>query len=904
MRIAVVGASPIPFCRGGIENFMAGLYRAINDYTVHSAELIKIPVCEHTVPALIRAYYTFYRQKLDAFDLVITTKYPAWNLRHRNHVIFMGHRLRGLYDTYPITPENDSLLKHSLLDFPGPWIKRFVHWLDNRAIRPETISHTYCTSHTIAARTQYFHPDLPPAVVYHSTVREDYRWKPGEHIFTVNRLDAPKRVDLMIRAYRQTDTTTPFLIAGTGPHFPVLRSLASGDPRIQFLGDVSEEELIDLYARATGVLYTPYAEDYGLITVEAMKSGKPVITTSDSGGPLEFVKDGVNGWIADPNPASLAASIQQLVDAEPQLATMAEVCRDTVQHITWQNTVDQILAPYRFWPLRESRKLHERRRITFLVPYPVYPARSGGQRRVAGICRELSRVYDVYILALGRFNTAPANTEITPWLHEIRIPMAAAHARKQWEYEKLIGETVSDAALDQLLPLTPNYIRALSHFAEASDIIVSEQPYMHRHIPGSQRLQLIVHSSQNFEYRLKEPILGASSAGRKLLKDTRSAEAAAIRESHLFFATSDTEGNELIKFYGRRRPAWALAPNGVDTEAIQPVTREDRSRARDQLDIPESKTVCLFVGAWHPPNLEAFEFIARELAPRLPDIHFLIVGSVRDHFVHQNGQLDQLPSNVVLTGEVTEDEKNQALAAADIALNPMISGGGTNLKILEYAAAGIPTVSTPVGIRGLILRPGKDVCIAEPGTFCKDLQSFIADEPQRSAMIESARLTVMESYDWKSISRRMISEIEAQIPPAGPLQLSMDDPEAFVYGWHQAERWDDCGKGPGYVRWTTDRAQFRIASPRVPSQLELRVQSGKPDQLLTILQDDIELVKTTLASGWMRVFLEYRPRPGDDHIELTLLTDGWSPSETGSADTRRLGVAVADICFSRSALES
>ncbi len=387
MRIAIVGASPIPFCRGGIENFMAGLCKAINDHTTHSAELIKVPVREDSVPYLLRAYYRFFRLNLDHFDLVITTKYPAWNLRHRNHVIYLGHRLRGLYDTYPIPPERDKLWKSGPLQFPGPWIRRIVRWLDGRAIRPSTVSHAFATSRTIAGRSEYFHPDLPPTVVYHSTIHENYQRLPGEYLFTVNRLDPPKRVDLMIRAFREVQTDVPFLIAGTGPHETYLKSLAGTDPRIRFLGDVSESELTGLYAKALAVLYTPYAEDYGLITIEAMKSGKPVITTADSGGPLEFVREGENGWIARPEPADVARCISEALDDRTRLENMGNTALQTVDSINWSNTVAGLLQPYACWPEPGPKKPGQRRRITVLVPYPIFPPRSGGQKRVAGITR-------------------------------------------------------------------------------------------------------------------------------------------------------------------------------------------------------------------------------------------------------------------------------------------------------------------------------------------------------------------------------------------------------------------------------------------------------------------------------------------------------------------------------------
>lgn len=896
MRIAIVGPSPVPFGRGGIENFMAGLYRAINDLTPHSAELIKIPIKENTAWEIAKAYYTFYRTRLDHFDLVISVKYPAWNMRHRNHVIYLGHRLRGLYDTYPIPPEKDKLMKARLLDFPGPWIKRLVHWLDNRAIRPDTIAHAFCTSKTIASRSSYFHPDLPPTVVYHSTAHENYRRKPGRYLFTVNRLDPPKRVDLMIQAYRMTQTSVPFLIAGTGPHEPYLSSLAENDSRIHFLGDVSEEKLIDLYAESLAVLYTPYQEDYGLITIEAMKSGKPVITTTDSGGPLEFVVHDVTGWIADPDPTDLARVITDALSDTEKIEAMGDTAEKTVAHISWRNTVGQILAPYVFWPEPGPKKRNERRRVTILVPYPVHPPRGGGQKRVAGLAEQLATVYDVFLLSLGRFNTPYESLEITPWLHEIRIPIAPAHAREQWEFEKEIGETISDAALDHLLQKTPNYIRALRHFEACSDIIISEQPYMHRYIQRSQRTRLIVHSSQNVEIALKENLLKATRKGRFLLNRVRSAEAAAVTQSDIVFAVSQSESDKLRRLYGRRdEQPTALLPNGIDTATIRPTEKGDREKARALLKIDPTLTVCLFVAAWHPPNLEAFHFLLDSVVTQLPDVLFLVVGSIRDHFVAQGGDIDALPSNLRLTGEVEEYVKNAALAAADIALNPMLSGAGTNLKILEYAASRLPIVTTQHGIRGLAFEAGKSVFIAEPGDFIDILKKAIADSAGRQTIAIEARRMVVDRYDWKSIGADMIDTMELALPVVGSGHIDMHASDPFLAGWHYAERWDDTGSGPGWVRWTSGRGDVRIPSPRRKTTLRIGLQGGFEQQKLTIFLDAENVGERSLTTSWQMIEILVEPIPGCDERRLVIESDTWRPSDKGSPDTRILGVAVAEI---------
>ena len=73
------------------------------------------------------------------------------------------------------------------------------------------------------------------------------------------------------------------------------------DKRIEFLGYVNEDQKREYYANALVVLFVPFDEDYGFITIEAMKSRKPVITTTDSGGPLEFVKTDHTGFVVSPD---------------------------------------------------------------------------------------------------------------------------------------------------------------------------------------------------------------------------------------------------------------------------------------------------------------------------------------------------------------------------------------------------------------------------------------------------------------------------------------------------------------------------------------------------------------------------------------------------------------------------
>jgi len=118
------------------------------------------------------------------------------------------------------------------------------------------------------------------------------------------------------------------------------------ESRVEWLGRVSDEELIRRYATCRGVVFPPKDEDYGYITLEAMLSSKAVITCRDSGGPLEFVTDGENGFVADPDPDSLAAAMDELWKDRAFAVEAGKTGRDLIEElgIDWKNVVGKLLA--------------------------------------------------------------------------------------------------------------------------------------------------------------------------------------------------------------------------------------------------------------------------------------------------------------------------------------------------------------------------------------------------------------------------------------------------------------------------------------------------------------------------------------------------------------------------------
>jgi glycosyltransferase involved in cell wall biosynthesis len=159
-----------------------------------------------------------------------------------------------------------------------------------------------------------------------------------------------KRPELALRALAASGSAR-LKVAGEGPLDADLRRIARDlgiEERVDFVGWVSPDDLLALYASCRATLYVPVDEDYGYVPVESFLSGKPVITTSDAGGPLEFVEDGASGFVRPPTPGALAEAIDR-VAALPaaRLNEMGENGRRRVEHISWDAVVDRLTETIR-----------------------------------------------------------------------------------------------------------------------------------------------------------------------------------------------------------------------------------------------------------------------------------------------------------------------------------------------------------------------------------------------------------------------------------------------------------------------------------------------------------------------------------------------------------------------------
>lgn len=782
MRIAIVAPSAVPFCIGGAENLWWGLLSSINQHTSHQAELIKLPSPEQNFWEVIDSYKHFSQLDLSHFDLVISGKYPAWMVQHPHHICYMLHRLRGLYDTYHftrcpqqyITKNLDIIafqeflrsnqgsravlsevferleqlrfsqdLPDNAFQFPGSLSREIVHFLDGIGLGNQAINKYTAISRNVANRVNYFPVGSTVNVIYPPSNLKSFRRGRSDYLFTVSRLDGPKRIRLLIEAMKYVKTNIELRIAGTGPDADALKQLVGNDQRIVFLGFVNDQQITELYADALAVPYFPYDEDYGLVVIEAMMSAKPVLTTTDSGGPNEFVSNGETGYSVAPEPQAIAERIDYLCEHTDEARQMGLTGQKLVQGITWENTVSKLLGATEATITTTVTK--KRKKITVALTFPVFPPRGGGQIRVFHLYRNLARWFDIELVSFTTPNEKLGSSEIAPGLWEIKIPQSHKHQAEEIAIEQKVQVPITDIVMPQLYPLTPAYVEALRESAATSDFIIASHPYL---LSAIQKVsnKPIWYEAHNVEVELKKSILPNNPIAQELLAATRQVEQECCKFSKLIMVCCGDDGKLLNQTYGVEPNKIVEVPNGVDIESVSYISLEKRSLNKKKLGVDSSFTA-LFVGSWHGPNLEAVRHIFK-IAQELPHINFLVVGSVGWAFKNEKA-----PKNVGFMGAVDDETKKIALGIADIALNTVTFGSGTNLKMLEYFAAGIPVISTPVGVRGLGVEDGKHCVVVEIGDFAEAIANLRAEEfASKQMRVETARGYVQEKFDWQAIA--------------------------------------------------------------------------------------------------------------------------------------------------------
>lgn len=310
MKIALCSTF-VPFVNGGARNIVEWLHAKLIE-AGHSVEIVYLP--EVDVPDLLfRQMIAFRWLDLEVADRIICFRPQAHLIPHRNKILWFIHHIRSFYDLW------DSPYREFPDDMKHKGMRDAVRLIDNAGLGEARAIFT--NSHAVSDRLKRFNR-VNSEVLYPPVYQAERFYCAGfnDEIVCICRLEPHKRQHLLVEALRFTRTPVRLRLCGTstGQDYPQelyqrILDFGLGD-RVMFNCNwISEEEKVEHLAHCLAAAYIPFDEDsYGYPTIEASLASKPIITTLDSGGVLEFVQSGINGYVVEPSPTAIANAMDRL----------------------------------------------------------------------------------------------------------------------------------------------------------------------------------------------------------------------------------------------------------------------------------------------------------------------------------------------------------------------------------------------------------------------------------------------------------------------------------------------------------------------------------------------------------------------------------------------------------------
>ncbi|RMG42354.1 MAG: glycosyltransferase [Candidatus Dadabacteria bacterium] len=351
-NILILGAK-VPFTSGGQEVLVRSLEKELKARG-HIVDTVELPFSVHPKESILNQCAIWRSLDLSSFggravDLVIATKFPSYYARHPRKSLWLVHQRREIYDLYGTRYSDFS-------DDPRDEALRQMLVAGDDAVLAECAYRSGISKNVVTRLREYneldaqvLYPPLSAGNAYYTKPAEDY-------ILSVGRLCAIKRTDLIIKAMPIVHNFVKLKIVGIADEPQVMEYYKNEIDkhhlweRVEFLGRVGEQELLDLYAGALAVYYAPHNEDYGYVTLEAMASSKPVITCDDSGGVLEFVRDSENGLVVEATTDAIGHAVNKLVEDRALAEKLGRQGRLDIEKSGlleggWDRVINGLLSP-------------------------------------------------------------------------------------------------------------------------------------------------------------------------------------------------------------------------------------------------------------------------------------------------------------------------------------------------------------------------------------------------------------------------------------------------------------------------------------------------------------------------------------------------------------------------------
>ncbi|HYC32529.1 MAG TPA: glycosyltransferase family 4 protein [Gemmatimonadales bacterium] len=320
-------------------------------------------------------------------------------------------------------------------------------------------------------------------------------------------------------------------------------------------------------------------------------------------------------------------------------------------------------------------------KVLSIFPYPILPLTHGGRVRA-------------YHLAVGLARAGAEVDLCCPW--HPRLPLRSFERegitiRPYIFAANALPAVLGDRVIPPLLQLSwqpytigpRRLLRRTSRYDVVEFHFCAHPAWMSR-VRGAARIVYMAHNVER-DFVAAQPGLARGHAAQRVAR----LEHRAVRAADLVVTCTAADAARLAELYGSPKAA-AVISNGFDEHDVRRADDGERGKLRAELGLAPEELAVLFVGGRAAHNRQAVRFLEEELLPRISrPARLLVVGECAP---------PRRDGRVLALGHV--DELRPLLAAADVAVNPVESGSGSNVKLAEYLAAGLPVVTTPVGLRG------------------------------------------------------------------------------------------------------------------------------------------------------------------------------------------------------------
>jgi len=345
MKVLVVN-DMVPFLRGGAEALAEEIVRRLNGTKGIEAELLSIPVKWEPAERIIEEILICRSMRLYNTDLMIGLKFPAYLVPHSRKRLWLLDQFRQAYDLWDLGQSNIPKTPR------GHEIRQAVIEADNHCFPDcEKIFASQAVANRLL-RYNSFDSEILMAPVNDPELFVGGEY--GSYIFCGGRINAGMRQHLLVEAMRFTRSNANLVVAGAADTPADAALLQASVERHQLndrvhldVGFLPLTRIAKYVNEALACAYLPIDEDsVGYATMEAFGSAKAVLTVSDSGGPLDIVRDGDTGLVVHPDPESLAAAIDRLADNRNTTIKMGKEAHALWlgMNVTWPTTIERLLG--------------------------------------------------------------------------------------------------------------------------------------------------------------------------------------------------------------------------------------------------------------------------------------------------------------------------------------------------------------------------------------------------------------------------------------------------------------------------------------------------------------------------------------------------------------------------------